>query len=171
MGPGRKSAVWVMRSLKVCGWVCASRCHWPGLLDLEDRQRLASADEAHRRLIRRVEDEVIHIGACPSGLLDQGQAFLDGAEGAQPQQVKLDQTQPLDIVFVDLQRAHAIGGDAHRQDGGERLAGEHHAAVVQARGGAASPPAVARSPADVPSGAGSGHGLLARLVSPLARSR
>ncbi len=115
MGPGRNSAVWTMRSLKVVWLGLGEQMPLAGTLDLEDRQRLAAADQIHRARIRRRRGQVVDVGPLAGGLLDQGQRFLDGAEGAQAEQVELDEAQALDVVFVDLQRAHAVGRDAHRQ--------------------------------------------------------
>ena len=104
-----------MRSLKVVGWVWASRCHWPGLSIWKTasvwplRMRCMVRDRGRGR-------QVVDVGPLACRLLDEGQRLLDGAEGAQPEQVKLDEAEPLHVVFVDLQRTHTVGRDAYRQE-------------------------------------------------------
>ena len=121
-----------MRSLKVCGWVWASRCHWPGRLDLEDGQRLASADEAHRRLIGRVEDEVIDIGPRRRSSPRSGSEHSSTAPSVRrPSRSNLIRpsrsTSSLSISNARTPLAEMRTGRMR----GQRLAREHHAAVVQ----------------------------------------
>ena len=118
-----------------------------GTLDLEDGQRLAAADQGHRAGIGRRGGQVVDVGPRAGGLLNEGQRFLDGAEGAQAEQVKLDEAEALHVVFVDLQGAHAVGRDAYRHEVRQRLTGEHHPAVMEARDGAAGRATAGRSPA------------------------
>src|SRR5690348_6871811 len=104
----------------------------PGTLDLENRQGLAATDEGHRARVGGRGWQVVDVGSLPNGLLDEVERRLDGAKRAQAEQVKLDEAETLHVVFIDLQRAHAVGGDAYRQKLRQRLTGQDHAAIMEA---------------------------------------
>ena len=96
-------------------------------LDLEEADGVDRAD--HVVDARIVESDAVEVGADAVGLLDHLQALGDRGEGAQPQQVHLDEAEVLDIVLVELDHHPALhAGALHRDHVDERLAGHQHAA-------------------------------------------
>src|ERR1035437_4884366 len=69
-------------------------------LDLEEADGVDRAD--HVVDARIIEGEAVEVGADSVGPLDHLQALGDRGEGAQPQQVHLDEAEVLDIVLVEL---------------------------------------------------------------------
>ena len=98
-------------------------------LDLEEADGVDRAD--HVVDARVVEREGVEVGTDAVAPLDQVQALGDGGEGAQPQQVHLDETEILDVVLVELDHHPALhGGALHRDHVDQRLAGDQHPADV-----------------------------------------
>ena len=98
-------------------------------LDLEEADGVDRAD--HVVDARIIEGEAVEVGADAVGPLDHLQALGDRGEGAQPQQVHLDEAEVLDVVLVELDHHPALhAGALHRDHVDERLAGDQHAADV-----------------------------------------
>ena len=57
--------------------------------------------------------------------------LIEDGEGAESEDIELDEAEQLDIVFVELADANAAGGVFQRYDVDERFCGDEHAAVVQ----------------------------------------
>ena len=129
-----------MRSLKQRGWDCQSDCCCARELDLEEPDGVDLADDVEDALV--IEWQLVEVGPCARGLLDEFEALRDRRERAQPEQVHLDEPEVLDIVLVELHDDAARHGRAlHRHDVDERLAGDEHAAHMdtQMPGGSLDP--------------------------------
>ena len=98
-------------------------------LDLEEADGVDRAD--HVVDARIVEAQAVEVGPDAMGPLDHLQALGDRGEGAQPQQIHLDEAEVLDVVLVELDHHPALhAGALHRDHVDERLASDQHAADV-----------------------------------------
>ena len=101
-------------------------------LDLEEPDGVDLADHVVDALV--VEGQRVEVGPLPRGLLDEVEALRDRRERAQPEQIHLDEPDVLDVVLVELHdHPSRHGRPLHRHDVDERLAGDEHAADMDAQ--------------------------------------
>jgi len=99
-GPGRYSALRAIRSSSRCGFDLRRIVAHAAALELEDAVGLSLLEDLIRLGI--VERDVVDVEIDAGGPLDLLDGVEDERQGAQPEEVHLEETDPLDLLHRPL---------------------------------------------------------------------